>query len=62
MKHTANKKKESLFEDGFLTAYEVQELLGMDLNTIYTLLKNKKIPGIKIGAQWRIPCEEFYDF
>lgn len=32
---------------------EVSKYLGLHLVTIYRLLKQKEIPAVKIGGQWR---------
>lgn len=37
-----------------MTVKDAAEYLGMSLNTMYKLLKKRKIPGRKIGYQWRI--------
>ena len=38
---------------GLLTAKEVQELLNVDRTTIYRMLKDGRLEGVKIGQQWR---------
>lgn len=62
MKHKNRISAVDAEENRLLTAYEVQDILGMDINTIYTLLKKGTIPGKKFGAQWRIPAGKFYEF
>jgi len=37
-----------------LTVTEVAEILRMNSTTIYRLVKNGSIPGVKIGGNWRI--------
>jgi len=37
-----------------LTVTEVAEILRMNSTTIYRLVKNGAIPGVKIGGNWRI--------
>jgi len=37
---------------------EIQEILGCGKNKIYQLLREGKIPGIRIGNSWRISPEE----
>ncbi len=39
----------------YLTPYEAAYELGISLTTIYNLLRNKKLPGFKVGKIWRIP-------
>ena len=41
-------------EREFLTVPEVAELLRLDTETIYRLLRAGKIPGKKVGESWRI--------
>jgi excisionase family DNA binding protein len=38
-----------------LTAKEVQELLNVDRTTIYRMLKDGRLTGIKVGHHWRFP-------
>lgn len=49
----------------YLTPYEAAYELSLSLTTIYKLLKNKQLPGFKVGRVWRIPKEDleklFYD-
>ena len=38
-----------------LTAQEVANLLGINLSTVYTLIKSGELPAIKVGPKlWRI--------
>lgn len=39
----------------YLTSYEAAYELDVSLTTIYNLLRNKKLPGFKVGKIWRIP-------
>jgi excisionase family DNA binding protein len=41
--------------DDLLTASEVQELLKIDRTTVYRMLKDGRLAGVKIGRQWRFP-------
>ncbi len=41
-----------------LTTKELQELLKVDRTTVYRMLKDGRLTGIKIGEQWRFPREE----
>ncbi len=41
-----------------LTAKQVQELLNIDRTTIYRMLKDGRLAGIKVGNQWRFPAGE----
>ena len=41
-----------------LTAREVQDLLKVDRTTVYRMLKDGRLQGIKIGRQWRFPVDE----
>lgn len=42
----------------FLTAKQVIELLKIDRTTLYRMLKDDRIKGVKIGSHWRFPKEE----
>lgn len=50
-----------------LTSREAAEYLNVHIRTIYRLVKNKQIPGRKVGGSWRfkkkaleewLSCEE----
>jgi excisionase family DNA binding protein len=41
-----------------LTSKELQELLKVDRTTVYRMLKDGRLTGIKIGEQWRFSREE----
>ncbi len=41
-----------------LTAKQVQELLHVDRTTIYRMLKDGRLKGIKVGSQWRFSAEQ----
>jgi excisionase family DNA binding protein len=36
-----------------LTIDEVARMFSVSKRTIYTLLQEKELPGVKIGGQWR---------
>lgn len=38
-----------------LTAKQVQDMLKVDRTTIYRMLKDGRLSGIKVGQQWRFP-------
>lgn len=38
-----------------LTAREVQDLLKVDRTTVYRMLKDGRLTGVKVGQQWRFP-------
>lgn len=40
-----------------LTTKQVQELLQVDRTTIYRMLKDGRLSGIKLGHQWRFPVQ-----
>lgn len=44
--------------DDLLTAREVQELLKIDRTTVYRMLKDGRLTGVKVGQQWRFPRRE----
>lgn len=37
---------------------EAKQILGIHLNTLYRLAKDKKIPSVKIGSQFRFNKKE----
>jgi excisionase family DNA binding protein len=39
--------------DDLLTARQMQDLLKVDRTTIYHMLREGKLPGFKVGGQWR---------
>lgn len=41
-----------------LTTHQVQEELQIDRTTIYRMLKDGRLEGVKIGRQWRFPRSE----
>lgn len=41
--------------DDLLTARHVQDLLKVDRTTIYRMLKDGRLTGVKVGQQWRFP-------
>lgn len=41
--------------DDLLTAREVQDLLKLDRTTVYRMLKDGRLAGVKVGQQWRFP-------
>ncbi|MFL7812051.1 MAG: PocR ligand-binding domain-containing protein [Anaerolineales bacterium] len=41
-----------------LTAKQVQKLLNVDRTTIYRMLKDGRLEGIKVGSHWRFRQEE----
>jgi excisionase family DNA binding protein len=43
--------------DTLLTAAEVAQLLRIHLGTVYRLVKNNQLPGIRVGSDWRFSQE-----
>lgn len=41
-----------------LTAKQVQELLHVDRTTIYRMLKDGRLTGVKVGQRWRFSAQE----
>lgn len=48
-------------ENTLLTAKQVQDLLHVDRTTIYRMLKDGRLTGIKVGQQWRFSAREVDD-
>ena len=46
----------------FLTTREVQDLLKVDRSTVYRMAEDGRLPGIKVGRQWRFPSERIDAF
>ncbi len=44
--------------DELMTTRELQEFLRLDRTTIYNLLSEGKLPGFKVGGQWRFSRQE----
>lgn len=44
--------------DNLLTARQVQELLNVDRTTIYRMLKDGRLTGVKVGQHWRFSVHE----
>ena len=42
----------------FLTTQEMQDLLAVDRSTIYRMAEDGRLPGVKVGRQWRFPAEK----
>jgi excisionase family DNA binding protein len=41
----------------YLTTRQVQNILQVDRITIYRMLQDGRLKGVKIGQQWRFPAE-----
>jgi excisionase family DNA binding protein len=44
--------------DDLLTTRQVQEILQVDRITIYRMLQDRRLKGVKIGQQWRFARRE----
>ncbi len=42
-----------MMDETFLTTEEVLEYLQVNLRTVYRLIKDGKIPAVRVGRQWR---------
>jgi excisionase family DNA binding protein len=42
----------------FLTAKQVIDLLKVDRTTLYRMIRENRIKGVKVGSQWRFPANE----
>ncbi len=45
-------------ERQYLTASDVTRLLRIDKSTVYRMAEDGRLPGIKVGRQWRFPADE----
>ncbi len=44
--------------DSYLTAKQVEELLNVDRTTIYRMLKDGRLAGVKVGQHWRFSTRD----
>jgi excisionase family DNA binding protein len=54
-KSTNKCNEESPDMDDLMTTRQLQELLHVDRITIYRMLEDGRLPGFKVGGQWRFP-------
>jgi len=47
-----------LMNDDVLTIREVAEFLKVNEKTVYSLAQQRRIPGFKVGGQWRFRRED----
>ncbi|MBK8619053.1 MAG: PocR ligand-binding domain-containing protein [Anaerolineales bacterium] len=47
--------------ENLLTAKQVQELLNVDRTTIYRMLKDGRLTGVKVGQHWRFSARDVND-
>ncbi len=47
--------------ENLLTAKQVQDLLNVDRTTIYRMLKDGRLMGVKVGQHWRFAAREVND-
>ena len=45
-----------------LTIAEVAERLKLTPQTIYKMIKDRTLPAIRVGAQWRIPEQKIQEW
>jgi len=50
-------KKETQSLDPLLTVEQLAKYFNVDRFTIYRLLAQKRLPGLKVGGQWRFKQE-----
>jgi excisionase family DNA binding protein len=48
-------------EDALLTPEESAKYLKMHVDSVRRLLRNDKLPGVKVGGGWRIPKKALDD-
>ena len=48
--------------ENFLTTKQVQDLFKIDRITVYRMLQDGRLKGVKIGNQWRFPQREVEKF
>ena len=42
----------------FLTTRQVQDLINVDRSTVYRMAEDGRLPGVKVGRQWRFPADQ----
>jgi excisionase family DNA binding protein len=47
--------------DELITSKQVQELLHVDRITVYRMVKDGRLPAVKVGRQWRFPRQEIQE-
>ena len=47
--------------DELVTTKQVQNLLQVDRITVYRMLKDGRLSGVKVGSQWRVPRTELQE-
>lgn len=47
--------------DELITTRQVQDLLQVDRITVYRMLKDGRLTGVKVGSHWRVPKSEIDD-
>ncbi len=45
-------------DGALLTAADVQRLLDVDKSTVYRMAGDGRLPGVRVGRQWRFPAHE----
>jgi excisionase family DNA binding protein len=48
--------------EDLLTSKQVQDILKIERITVYRMLNDHRLQGIKIGKQWRFPASQFESF
>ncbi len=46
----------------YMTAHEVAELLKLNVETIYQLIKTDQFPAVRIGRRWRLNASELHQW
>jgi excisionase family DNA binding protein len=41
----------------FLTSQQMQDLISVDRSTVYRMAEDGRLPGVKVGRQWRFPAD-----
>jgi excisionase family DNA binding protein len=44
--------------EALLTAREIQEAINVDKSTVYRMAEDGRLPGVKVGRQWRFPADQ----
>ena len=58
----AQKKPVRGYSGGFMTVYEIADLLRVEPLTIYRYIRSKKLTAYKLGKDYRVQQKDFESF
>lgn len=45
----------------FLTSQDIEHLINVDRSTVYRMAEDGRLPGVKVGRQWRFPADRVHE-